>query len=274
MKFRNSSVDENTFVFFDLETTGLSPEQGDAICEIGAIKVEGTQVRETFHTLVNPQRPIPQEVSAIHSIYDDDVKDAPYFREVVDRFLYFLGNSIICAYNVGFDLGFLNYQLTQINYPTVELPAIDILVMARKTFHNLQRYNLRALAEYLKIPAVQFHRALDDAHVTKEIFFKIKGILARQGVTLIQDYITLYGFTNEFFRRNEEPKLSVIRESIIARVALQMSYLSSSNELRTFVVIPKEIIENRGYRYLLAWSARDNEVLKLNLSRILRAEVV
>lgn len=274
MNFKNSSIDDIDLVFFDVETTGLYPEEGDALCEIGGIKVRGGQSIDTFQTLINPKQSIPAQAQAIHKISDDDVKGAPYFEEAVDKFLYFLGNSIMCGYNVGFDLGFLNYELKKINYPAVDLPSLDILVMARRTVEGLGRYNLRSLAAYFQLTTTHFHRALDDARATKEIFYKIKDILQEQRITKVQDFITLYGFSNDFFKRNQEPKIALIKEGIHAKLSLQIRYVSSRNTLRTFVVIPKELLEDKKATYLLGANPKTNDTLTFNLTSILGVEII
>jgi len=75
----NPPLENLPLVFFDVETTGLNPNQEDAICEIGAVKIKENEIVDTFQTLINPQRKIPSYVSSIHHIYDEDVKDAPCF---------------------------------------------------------------------------------------------------------------------------------------------------------------------------------------------------
>ena len=131
-----------SLVFFDVETTGLNPHEKDAICEIGAVKMKEDVIVDTFQTLINPKREIPHYVSSIHHIYDEDVKDAPYFEDIADKFLDFLKDSIICGYNLSFDLNFLNKELERIKYPLLEnFPTIDVLKMARRSL-KLTRYSL------------------------------------------------------------------------------------------------------------------------------------
>jgi len=269
-----ASFEDCELVFFDVETTGLNPDRGDAICEIGGVKVRDRKVLDVFQTLINPKRPIPQDVQAIHGISNQLVIDAPRFEDVVDRFLSFLDEAVICGYNVGFDLSFLNWELKRINYPPLELPSLDILVMARRTIPDLNRYNLSFLVEHLQIKGVGFHRALGDAMATKEIFLKLREILEDKGITRVEDFITLYGFDNEFFKKNQQPKISLIRESIIARIAIKIGYLSYQSEIKSVVVIPKELMEDKGRVYLLGLFPDREELVKFNLTRILNVEIV
>ncbi len=166
-------LSETTFVFLDLETTGLYPQGGDRVCEIAAVKFQGTKALAKIETLVCPDRPIPPEVSALHHIYDNDVLSAPRFSEIASRVRDFLRGSVLCIYNVPFDLGFINAELARLKEPPLDVPTIDVLELARRSL-TLSRYNLATVAEFFTVrPRGQFHRALADAMVTAEIFFRI-----------------------------------------------------------------------------------------------------
>ena len=85
MDFKKS-IDEFDLVFFDVETTGLNPSTGDAVCEIGAVKVRNNKIIERFQTLVNPNRPMPREAFLVHKISEEELKNAPFFSQIVDEF--------------------------------------------------------------------------------------------------------------------------------------------------------------------------------------------
>ena len=101
------------FTIFDTETTGMSP-CNDRIVEIAAVKIDTDGCHNRFHSLINPQLPIPSQVSQIHHITDEMVKDAPSFSQVGSDFLAFLENSTLVAHNARFDLGFLQESLNLI----------------------------------------------------------------------------------------------------------------------------------------------------------------
>ncbi len=225
-----------------------------------------------FHSLVNPKKAIPKEISRIHNIFDSDVVGAPYFEEVVDKLLYFFGNSVLCAYNIGFDLGFINYELKKINYPVVDLPSIDILSIARKTFVGLEKYSLISVANHLNVDAKRLHRALDDAQTAKEIFLRAKDILRRKNITAIEDFITLYGFTNDFFKKSQAPKMELINRSIFAKTLLKVNYLSFTGNVRTLVIIPTELSVGGKQTYLLGINPKTKDTVKFNLTNILKVE--
>ena len=273
MKLFHKDIDDVELVFFDVETTGLYPSSGDAVCELGAVKIQGGTETAVFNELINPKRSIPPEASAVHHIYDSDVDGKPYFEEVVDRFLYFIGSSVLCGYNIGFDLGFLNAELTRIKYPPIDIPSIDVLVMARRTIQSAH-YNLKAVTEHLNISAKNFHRALDDAIATKDIFLIIKDIAAQKGIRRTGDFISLYGFDNNFFKKHQEPKIAFLKESIRAQLKIQIRYVSYANTANTFIIIPKKVEEKEGRKYLIAVHSLTQKELTFNLSRILRADIV
>lgn len=272
MKFLFAPIDEVELVFFDVETTGLCAREGHAICELGAVKVTGNREIAKFSTLINPKRPIPYEASSVHHIFDHDVKDAPYFEEVVDKILYFMGGAILCGYNVGFDLGFLNAELARINYPLIDMPSIDVLLMARRLL-SLEHYHLSFLADYFNVVSGVFHRALYDALMTKEVFLKMKEEASKKGIIKTGDFIALYGFNNDFFKRYQEPKIALIHESIQAKLSIKITYVSSSQK-RTHIIFPQKIVEKNGRRYLIALHPNREKELTFSLNNILQAEIV
>ncbi len=273
MDFLSLPIDEVELVFFDVETTGLSVNEGHAICELGAVKIKGEEQVSVFSTLINPKRSIPISAGAVHHISDTDVKDAPYFEEIIDKFLYFLGEAVLGGYNIGFDLGFLNTELSRINYPLIEMPSIDVLLMARK-FLSLRHYHLRALADYFNISMPVSHRALQDAIVTKEVFLKIKEEIKKRGIIQTKDFITLYGFDNNFFKKYEEPKIVLIQESIRAKLSLRICYVSFTQKRKTYLVIPQKIIEKNEKKYMLGVDLNTEKELVFNLKHILSVEVL
>ena len=107
---------EVTFVVFDLETTGGSPEE-DAVTEIGAVKVRGGEVIGEFATLVDPQRGIPPQIVSLTGITQLMVTGAPPMAEVLPAFLEFAKGAVLVAHNSGFDVSFLKAACRRHGYP-------------------------------------------------------------------------------------------------------------------------------------------------------------
>lgn len=259
-------------VFFDVETTGLSPSAGDAICEIGALKITPDNSREEFSCLINPGRPIPREVSLIHAIYDEDVKDAPFFRNVADEFVQFLSGTVVCGYNVRFDLGFLNAEFEKIHYPRCDHPALDVLSMARRLLPGLPRYKLSSVAETLEIEIQRLHRALDDARLTAEVFFTLRRRAQQNGPTKISECLSLYGIPNEFYMKIQEPKVEFLRESLADNINVKITYLNSQHQKETVIAKPRELSGDKEH-CLKAVDASGGREMKIDISHIIAMEV-
>jgi DNA polymerase III epsilon subunit family exonuclease len=121
----------------DLETTGMSPSRDDRIVEIAVVRIERMQVVRTWQTYLNPDRPIPEDASRVHGIYDEDVALAPRFRDKADEFLAACAGAVPCAYNEGFDRSFVMAELWHAGKHNTELlswPAwLDVLAWVRST---------------------------------------------------------------------------------------------------------------------------------------------
>ena len=163
-----------TYVALDLETTGLDAER-DAIIEVGAVKFREDEVLGTFHSLVNPGRRIPLEITELTGIRDADVADAPSVGSVLPRLLRFVGQCPVVGHSVGFDLAFLHRQLPEFNGE-----SLDTFELAGVLLPSRERYALRELASTLGIKHEVSHRALSDAQATRSLF----RVLVRQAAGL------------------------------------------------------------------------------------------
>lgn len=161
---------ERTYVALDLETTGLDPKR-DAIIEIGAVRFQGRQMLERFHTLVNPQRAIPLRVQQITGIRNADVTTAPPLARVVPELLAFVHSEVaaVVAHNAGFDLSFLQTAGIQFHRP-----ALDTFELATILLPNQASYNLGELCRTLQIDLPNAHRALGDAAATAHLFMALQ----------------------------------------------------------------------------------------------------
>lgn len=162
-------LDSITFTAFDFETTGLHPAK-DRIVEIGAVRVRGGVIGETFHTLVNPGIPIPPDATAIHGITDADVASKPSIAEAFPDFLGFIAGTVLFAHNALFDMRFLQQVLRVHDLPDHALPVLDTLAFARRVFPGRYSYSLQNLAAWLGLDARAAHSALDDALVCARLF--------------------------------------------------------------------------------------------------------
>lgn len=178
------SQDQIREVVFDTETTGLNPEDGDRIIEIGAVELlNHIPTGRTFRTLINPRREVSADTIRITGLTDDHLKDAPFFEsaEVVDAFLDFLEDSVIIAHNAGFDRAFLNMELGRCGRPPVpENRWIDTAAMARRKFPGAPA-SLDALCKRfdISLESRTFHGALLDSQLLAGVYLELMGGRAR-----------------------------------------------------------------------------------------------
>lgn len=177
---RGQSLDDS-YVVFDIETTGFSPEK-NKIIEIGAVKVFGGQIVDRYSTFVNPQVPIPFRIEELTSIRDDMVISSPTIDVVLPEFMQFCNGATMVAHNADFDMSFIkrNCEILGIECnPTI----IDTVALARVLLPQLNRFKLDTVAKALGISLDHHHRAVDDAACTAEIFVKFIQKLNDRGVT-------------------------------------------------------------------------------------------
>ena len=160
------------YVCFDLETTGLDPKT-DKIIEIGAVRVKGGEIVDTFQSFVNPGRMLPDKITELTGIRDEDLKDAPAIEEVVPLFLEFAGDECFLGHSVIFDYSFMKKAVVNLDGKNkYEKKGIDTLKIARKHLASLESRRLSYLCEYYGIEQ-NAHRALGDAVATHLLYQKL-----------------------------------------------------------------------------------------------------
>ncbi|MDR0984175.1 MAG: PolC-type DNA polymerase III [Ruminococcus sp.] len=166
-------------IVFDLETTGLS-SVNDRILEIGAVLVKGLEIKDEFHTYVNPLMPISKEITSINGITDDMVKDAPLADEAMRLFIGFCRKNItdenemptLVAHNAKFDCGFVDMTCKRHDIE-FKFASVDTLSMSRAKLPELVKHNLGAVATHLNLGDFNAHRGLDDAIMCAKIFIEL-----------------------------------------------------------------------------------------------------
>jgi len=169
----------NRIICFDTETTGFDYDKGERIVEIGAIEIiDGRVTGKTFHEYINPEKPISIESYNVHKLSNAFLADKPLFPEIAEKFLEFVGDSLVVAHNgKGFDFPFINYQLGLANLP--KIPADqqeDSMLMAQRKIADLKSYSLDALAKYFNVSLetrVDAHGALIDTEILAKIYLEL-----------------------------------------------------------------------------------------------------
>jgi DNA polymerase-3 subunit epsilon len=161
-------LEDATFVVTDTETTGTRAAE-DRLIEIGAVKVRGGEVVGTFQSLIDPQRHVPRRITRITGLSTAAVFGEPTAAEVLPAFLDFLGDGVLVAHNLPFDLRFLQAELERAGLAPVENEAVCTLRLARRLLPALPSRGLTALAAHFGIANSARHRALGDAEATAEV---------------------------------------------------------------------------------------------------------
>ena len=164
------------FVAVDVETTGLQPQKGARVIEVGAVAIEGKNITEEFHAIIDAGKHIPFYVQQIHGITDEMLIGQPKAKDVFPQFHSFIKGSTIMAHNATFDIRFLRYEFSHLGLE-FSVRYFCTLELSRMLFPRLQNHKLETVYKHLfrKEPDLkQRHRALDDARMVARIWIKMK----------------------------------------------------------------------------------------------------
>ena len=165
-------------IVLDTETTGLDPNTGHRIIEIGCVElINHLPTGREWTQFLNPERPLDPAATAVHGITDAMLAGKPVFAEIVEDFLTFLGDAPLVIHNASFDIGFLNAELKRVGFATLPLKrALDTVAMARQKFPGSPA-SLDALCKRFGIDLAtrEKHGALIDARLLAEVYLELLG---------------------------------------------------------------------------------------------------
>jgi DNA polymerase-3 subunit epsilon len=165
-------------IFLDTETTGLFPDQGDRVIEIGCVELVNRKLTgKTLHLYLNPERESHEEALRIHGISNAFLLDKPKFEAAADEFLAFVSDAELIIHNAPFDLGFLNKELSLLGRPPLKdyvSSVVDTLAMAKEMFPG-KRNSLDALCARLEVDnsGRTLHGALLDAELLADVYINL-----------------------------------------------------------------------------------------------------
>ena len=168
------------FIAFDLETTGVRPEENH-IVEIGAVRFENGQPLDRFGMLLNPGVPMPPGASAVNGITDEMLRGQPSVAEGIEAFSAFCGALPLVAHNAPFDFKFLKEAILRYRTAAPEGPVLDSLPLSRLLFPGLPNYKLGTLVHHFGFPSGTFHRAEEDSVYCGMLFCEILRVLTLRG---------------------------------------------------------------------------------------------
>lgn len=274
-------LSELDFIAFDVETTGLSAIACKLV-ELSAVRfrLAGGEM-EIFSELINPECEIPPEVTRIHGITDEMVKDSPTNKDVIPKFLEFIGDKpcVLVAHNAPFDVGFLKVAVARLGIEVPALTVLDTLSLARALVDGVVDYKLKTLAQHYEIVDGDYHRALADSHHVRHIFGKI--MAANPDFSTLEHLQEL----NCLLSLNEQESaveptgevllhVNVIKAAIDSKQQLKMIYLGNGVPPRYGrLITPIAVLENRGNHYLTAYCHQVDAERTFRIDRIKSLQV-
>lgn len=214
---KNQSLAE-TYVVFDIETTGFSPTNHQII-EIGAVKVKNGVITEKFSEFVNPHVPIPFEIEKLTGIRDDMVLKAEGIETVLPKFLAFSKDAVMVAHNAAFDMSFIYANAKRIGI-SLKKTVVDTVGLARILLPSLNKFKLDNVAKALNVSLENHHRAVDDAGATAEIFVKFVRMLKDREVETLDGVNELSKVTAENIKKLPSHHVIILAKNDIGRINL------------------------------------------------------
>ncbi len=173
MRKQTQTKRADTVVVLDFETTGLSPNYGDRVIEIGAVRIERGQIVDRFQQLMNPGFRVTSFIEQYTGITNRMLRSAPDCAEVMAQFVEFLGDDNLVAHKASFDRRFLDAELSLINR-TYAGAFVCSMLIARRVYQDAPNHKLGSLVTFKNIPSDGvFHRALADSEMTAKLWLKM-----------------------------------------------------------------------------------------------------
>lgn len=230
---KGQSLDD-TFIVFDIETTGLS-FKNHKITEIGAVKIKGGEVIDYFSALVDPQVPLEAKITELTGITDEMLAGQPLISEVLPKFMAFVGDACLVAHNAAFDTAFIKENCSQQGLP-FDFTVLDTLTLSRLLLKDLKRHKLNLIAKHLGISLENHHRAVDDAKATAEIFQRFVDMLKENECQTVDD-INLYSSKNMDFQMMDTHHVIILVKNYVGLKNLYQ--LVSHSNIQTYYKRPR-----------------------------------
>jgi DNA polymerase III subunit epsilon len=198
-------------IVLDTETTGLDPLRGDRLVEIGCVEIFNRMpTGQTFHRHLNPERDIPAEAFAVHGLSNEFLADKPFFAEVAEEFLEFIGDAPLVIHNASFDISFINAELDRVKLPAISRERlVDTLLLARRKHPGVSN-RLDDLCSRYAIDNSRRtkHGALLDAELLAEVYIDLIGARQSQLILAAESRDMRTGGYGEMLRPQREVPLA------------------------------------------------------------------
>ncbi len=237
---KGQSLDDS-YVVFDIETTGLNPKFCKII-EIGAVKVKGGEIVGEFSKFINPEIPIPYKITELTSITDEMVMSSPTIDVILPEFLEFIGDSSVVAHNAAFDTTFIKKFADDMGLST-DYSILDTMTLAHVLCPELGKFTLDRICKHLGIKLEHHHRAVDDAGATAQIFIRFLSMLKEKGINNLDELNSLGETSPDSIKKSRRYHGIILAKNEIGRVNLNR--LISESHITYFnnrPIMPKSLI--------------------------------
>ncbi|WP_329610069.1 PolC-type DNA polymerase III [Microaerobacter geothermalis] len=259
-------ITDDTYVIFDIETTGLSVVNHQII-ELAGVKMKGGKVIDRFESFVNPHEKLPENIISLTHITDEMLKGAPELEEVLSEFIKFIEGCTLVAHNARFDMGFIQQGCKKIGMDEVKNPVLDTLELARFLYPDMKNHRLNTLAEKFQVTLENHHRAVDDAAATGLILWEMIKDLSNRNIKLQhrlndfvgKDYQNARPFHCNVYAKNEVGKKNLYRLVSLAHT----TYLNKTPR------IPKSILEELREGLIISSGCEKGELFETVLNKSL-----
>jgi DNA polymerase III epsilon subunit family exonuclease len=236
---------------------------------VGIVLTEGKRIKQQVQTLVNPERPLSIGAASTNGLTDEELATAPKFGNVANVLVEWLRGTVVVCHNAKFDVQFLDSEFRRLGRE-IQIPnLIDSLLLAREYF-DLPSYSLHSIAEAFHVPMTTEHRALDDAHTARGIFFAMMEEMKKLNKPL-DEYIGIY---NSPVWPNDGIQLPTeLGEAIYGNRKMFIRYVDGEGEETQRWITPKQVMGLSDYVYLQAHCHLRNAERNFRLDRIIEVQV-
>ena len=274
--FSDRWLSDVPLVVFDCETTGLSPQIGHRVVEIGAVRLHNWQKVGEFSQLIQPDRKMSPGASAVNGITDIDLAGQPRFNDIADDLLELLAGALLVAHNASFDTAFLSNELSissqmgdrKVSESILLNPWLCTLRLARRNF-SFRHNSLDYIARQLGIHTARSHRALSDVKTTTEVLKYMVQELGNEQPLLVGDLILAQGGPIYFPKPTQIELPQQIRRALDNQLDLEILYAGGGSGRTRRIITPLYPTKQGKTTYIIAFCHMRQDRRTFRLDRIL-----
>ncbi|CCQ97944.1 DNA polymerase III (alpha subunit) [[Clostridium] ultunense Esp] len=259
------SLQDDTYVVFDVETTGLSAAY-DTIIELSAVKMREGEVIDRFERFANPHRPLSAKIKELTHITDEMLAGAPEVGEVLREFRDFMGDAVLVAHNARFDMGFISVGFRREGMGEIGNPVLDTLELARNLLKDLKNHRLDTLSSYYGVTLTQHHRAVYDAEATGHLLFKMLDTLKEKGVEYL-DQVNGLRAVEDFKRQRPFHATLLVKNEVGLKNLYKLISLSYLEYFHRNPRIPKGELERHREGLIVGSACEDGEIFEIAMQK-------